>query len=338
MSNANEWLSEIAERMKAEIASAAAATPERLTVREFVGKFGYAKRGAYIANQIRNALEKLDLRTNPDFEGVYMDSTIAIEFHSEATGSPSPGEPDSATHRIGTLEAANKKPVSVKPDDPLRKAATIMQLHDYSRLPVMTSERDVKGVISWQSIGARLALGQNCECVRDCMEPEPAREIPASAPLFNAIGDIAKNEYVLVRGEDKVITGIVTSGDISNQFMQLAGPFLLIGEIEGHLRRLAHGKFTVEEMQNASPEGQGNINGLADLTLGGYCQLLGKEEHWGRLNLNIDRKEFVKHLDSVRKIRNDIMHFDPDGLVDEDVNTLEDVARFLASLVSMGAM
>lgn len=335
MSNANEWLSEIAERMKAQIASAAAATPERLTVREFVGKFGYAKRGAYISNQIRNALEKLELRTNPDFEGVYMDSTIAIEFHSEATDSASPPEPDSATHRIGMLEAANKRPVSVNPEDPLEKATTIMRIHDYSRLPVMIGEREVKGVISWQSIGRSLSLGQKCEYVRHCMDP--AREISFNTPLFNVIGGIAEHGYVLVRGEDKVITGIVTSGDISNQFMQLAGPFLLIGEIEGHLRRLAHGKFTVEEMQNASPEGQGNINGLADLTLGGYCRILQNPEHWGRLNLNIDRKEFVKHLESVRKIRNDIMHFNPDGLSDEDINTLKASARFLANLVSIGA-
>ena len=336
MSNANEWLSEIAERMKAQIASAAAATPERLTVREFVGKFGYAKRGAYISNQIRNALEKLELRTNPDFEGVYMGSTIAIEFHSEATDSASPPEPDSATHRIGMLEAANKRPVSVNPEDPLEKATTIMRIHDYSRLPVMIGEREVKGVISWQSIGRSLSLGQKCEYVRHCMDL--AREISFNTPLFNVIGGIAEHGYVLVRGEDKVITGIVTSGDISNQFMQLAGPFLLIGEIEGHLRRLAHGKFTVEEMQNASPEGQGNINGLADLTLGGYCRILQNPEHWGRLNLNIDRKEFVKHLESVRKIRNDIMHFNPDGLSDEDINTLKASARFLANLVSIGAM
>lgn len=336
MSNANEWLSEIAERMKAQIASAAAATPERLTVREFVGKFGYAKRGAYISNQIRNALEKLELRTNPDFEGVYMGSTIAIEFHSEATDSASPPEPDSATHRIGMLEAANKRPVSVNPEDPLEKATTIMRIHDYSRLPVMIGEREVKGVISWQSIGRSLSLGQKCEYVRHCMDP--AREISFNTPLFNVIGGIAEHGYVLVRGEDKVITGIVTSGDISNQFMQLAGPFLLIGEIEGHLRRLAHGKFTVEEMQNASPEGQGNINGLADLTLGGYCRILQNPEHWGRLNLNIDRKEFVKHLESVRKIRNDIMHFNPDGLSDEDINTLKASARFLANLVSIGAV
>ena len=330
MARGYEWLSEIAERMKAETAAAAAATPEQITVREFIGKYGYVMRGVYLVSRIRNDLEKLDLHTNPDFEGVYLGSTIAIELHSEATDSASTEGPDSATHRIGTLEAANKKPVSVNPDDLLEKATTIMRIHDYSRLPVMTGEREVKGVISWQSIGAGLSLGQKCEYVRQCMEP--VREIPASTPLFNAIGGIAEHGYVLVRGEDRVITGIVTSGDISNQFMQLAGPFLFIGEIEGHLRRLAHGKFTVEEIRETLPETERPIQGLADLTLGGYYQLFGKEERWERLNLNIDRREFVKHLDSVRKIRNDIMHFNPDGLSDEDVTALKDFARFLASL------
>ena len=336
MTRGYEWLSEIAERMKAEIERAAAPTPEQLTVREFMGKYGYARRGTYIVSQIRNDLDDLGLRTAPDFVGAWVDSTISIELHSDATDSASPGEPDSATHRIGTLEAANRKPVSVKPEDSLRKATTIMQMHDYSRLPVMIGERDVKGIISWQSIGTRLSLGQKCECVRQCMEP--AREIPASTSLFNAIEDIAKHEYVLVRGSDNTITGIVTSGDISNQFMQLTEPFLLIGEIEEHLRRLAHKKFTLQEMQEALPESEREINALADLTFGGYCQLLGKEERWEQLNLNIDRKEFVKYLNSVRKIRNDVMHFDTDGLVDGDINTLKDFARFLASLVSIGAM
>jgi len=335
MSNGYDWLSEVAERMKSEIASAAAATPERLTVKEFLGRYGYTRRGTYIISRIRNDLDSLELHTNPDIEGVWIHTTISIELHSDSTDTVSPGEPDSATHRIGMLEAANNRPVSVNPEDPLEKATTIMHLHDYSRLPVMVGEREVKGVISWQSIGRSLSLGQKCEYVRHCMDP--AREISFNTPLFNVIGGIAEHGYVLVRGEDKVITGIVTSGDISNQFMQLAGPFLLIGEIEGHLRRLAHGKFTVEEMQNASPEGQGNINGLADLTLGGYCRILQNPEHWGRLNLNIDRKEFVKHLESVRKIRNDIMHFNPDGLSDEDINTLKASARFLANLVSIGA-
>ena len=336
MYQAYERLSEIAEKMKDAVSNGLAPTPEEPTVRDFLRWYGYERRGAYIVGQIRNDLEELGLRTNPDFEGAYIDSTISIELDSDAPDSSPSGEPDSTIHRIGTLEAANRQPVSVKPDDPLIKATTIMQLKDYSRLPVMNSERDVKGIISWQSIGTCHSLGQQCKYVRDCMEE--ARDIPFNTPLFSAIEDIVEHGYVLVRQEDNIITGIVTAGDISNQFMQLAGPFLLIGEIESHLRRLAHGKFTVEQMRDASPEGQENIKGLADLTLGGYCRLFENKEHWEEMNLRIDRKEFVKHLNAVRNIRNDVMHFDPDGLTDEDIGKLKQLTQFFANLHRIGAV
>ncbi len=329
-------LSEIATVMKGAVENGAVPTPEKLTIREFLGWYDYARRGGSIVNRIRNDLDKLELRTNPDFEVEWIDSIISIELHPDASGSSASGEPIDPTHRIGSLEAANRKPMSVNPNDPLSKATTRMQLHDYSRLPVMTNERTVKGIVSWQSIGTHLSLGRKCEEVQDCQEP--AREIPSSTPLFNAIGDIVKYGYVLVRDEKNVITGIVTAGDISNQFMQLAGPFLLIGEIEGYLRHLIHGKFKIEEMRDASAEGQQEINGIADMTLGGYCWLLSKKDHWDRLNLNIDRKEFIKHLNDVTKIRNDVMHFDPDGLSPEHIKKLQDVAQFLASLAHMGAM
>ena len=130
-----------------------------------------------------------------------------------------------------------------------------MQLHDYSQLPVMTNERDVKGMISWKSIGASLSLERQCEFVRQCMDP--AEVIPISTPLFDALGTIAVHGYVLVQDTNRAITGIVTASDLSTQFMGLAGPFLLIGEIEGHLRQLIHRKFTVEQMRAASTPSEG---------------------------------------------------------------------------------
>ena len=33
----------------------------------------------------------------------------------------------------------------------------------------------------------------------------------------------------------------------------------------------------------------------------------------------IDRVTFVKDVDEVRRIRNDVMHFDPEGIDDDDV-------------------
>ena len=124
MSQGYERLSEIASKMKDAVSNGLVPTPEELTVREFLGWYEYAKRGAAIVSRIRNDLEKLDLRTNPDFEVVWIDSTISIELQPDATDAPSSSEPVDPTQRIGSLEAANRKPMSVNPTDALSKATT----------------------------------------------------------------------------------------------------------------------------------------------------------------------------------------------------------------------
>ena len=69
------------------------------------------------------------------------------------------------------------------------------------------------------------------------------------------------------------------------------------------------------------------------MTFGGYVRLLGKDENWGCLGLReIDRKEFVKRLDDVREIRNEVMHFNPDGLDSEQKERLEEFAKFFRYL------
>ena len=201
----------------------------------------------------------------------------------------------------------------------------------------MTKVGKVLGIVSWESIGARLSLGQKCEFVRQCMDT--AEILEDKKPILEAITTIAEHGYVLVSDRDDAIVGIVTASDLSLQFMQLAEPFLRIGEIEGHLRNLIRGKFTVEQLQAASDAKEGRpIEGSADLTLGGYCQLLGNRANWELLGLNIDRKEFCSHLKAVRQIRNDLMHFNPDGLSEDDTRKLLDIARFFENLVRMGAM
>ena len=335
-----EKLKTVATRMKAEVGNKAAPSPEQLTVREFLRLFGYARRGSNKVRRIRHVLAELDLRTVPDFEVTWVDAMISIELDPEAVEgiTASEGQVD-PTVRIGAIEAANRTPTYVNPSSPLSVAITLMQVNDFSQLPVMQNERDVKGIISWQSIGAKLAMGYECLSVHDCMSPN-APVVGKEDPLFSAIGDISRHGYVLVRGQQGKITGIVTASDVVDQFVQLAGPFLSIGEIEGYLRGLVHRKFTVDEMKEAmshSGDGQ-SVSGPEDLTLGGYCQLLGREELWNRLNLNLDRKEFIKQLDWVREKRNDVMHFNPDGVEPEDSKKLENLVMFFRELKRMKAM
>ena len=331
----DKWLTGVADNLKAERQEASSSSREPLTVRQLLLEFGYYRRGKWINTYIINKLDELGLRVVPDFENVWLDEKITIELDDDGVS----GGRHDPTHRVSMLEAAHNRPISVSLDDPISVATTLMLLHDYSQLPVMRGERDVEGMVRWKSIGARLSLDRPCEYVRDCKERAEVVDIEAS--LFEVIGSVAESGCVLVKDHEKRICGIVTRTDLSDQFAKLAGPFLLSGQIEGHLRNLIHGKLSVAELKECAVAGDSSgreINGSADLTLGDYYRLLCNQDRWNQLELKIDRKVFVKNLDSVRKIRNNVMHFSPEGLSEEDVRVLRDSAAFFENLVHMGAM
>lgn len=329
--------------------------PAEITVREFLGWFGAERRGYWVIERVRRALEKAGLKTEPDFEAVYLDSrfrfaqvppsasTVSTKTSSlpPALESPPQVSPLAAitdpTSRISRLAAANSGVVSVAPDATLAEAITLMLASDFSQLPVMVNERDVKGVISWASIGARLGLGRTATVVRESMDRH--HEVRSDESLFSAIPAIVQNQYVLIRGADNRITGIVTSSDLSLQFQQLSEPFLLLGEIENHVRRLIGDRFTADELAAARnpTDVERQIASAADLTFGEYGRLLEDPSRWARLSLGVDRKTFSTYLERVRGVRNDVMHFDPDPLPDPDLGVLRHFASFLQRLKDLGA-
>lgn len=340
------------------------AAPQHATVRSLLEWFSAHRRGSYVVQRIRDSLSSLGLRTVPDFDAVWIDADIIFEpiptaRNTETVAGPAEngagvdgaggtiesahailvgGTVQDPTYRIGKLEAANKKVVAVTPNETINEAITIMLINGFSQVPVMQSDRDVKGVISWESIGARLALGRRCTEVRECMSP--AQVIGAEKSLFAAIDIIAQCQYVLVQAADRTISGIVTASDLSLQFQQLSEPFLLLGEIEQHIRRLICGKFTADELKGVrDPNDSGReIESVADLAMGEYIRLLEDPTYWERLGLPIDRAAFIEHLQTVRRIRNDIMHFDPDPLGRDDLASLRQFAVFMRSLRELGVV
>jgi predicted transcriptional regulator len=338
--------------------------PIAVTVREFLSWFGAQRRSYWNVFFIRNALKKANLQTEPDFQSAYIDSDMSFSLAPEEVAQQEPGEKTESTteegapvppetcvpeakvsgltayadptYRISKLAAANRTPVSVSPDAGIQEAVTLMLTNDFSQLPVMTSERDVKGVISWTSIGTRLALSKEGLHVRDLMDAH--QEIRSDASMFQAIPVIIQHEYVLIRGVDNRITGIVTASDLSLQFQQLAEPFLLLGEIENHIRRILASKFSPAELAEARDPSDTDreVNQAADLTIGEYIRLLENPDRWTKLDLPIDRKTFVKQLDRVREIRNDVMHFDPDPMPTDDLGFLRDLVEFFQRLQEIG--
>jgi len=244
------------------------------------------------------------------------------------------GAVEDPTFRIGKLESANNIPITVTPDSTLLQAITLMMFHDFSQLPVMQGEREVKGVISWESIGKRKALNLPCEKVRDCIETV-VPEVSSESSLFSAIDLIVKHGYVLVRQPpERKISGIVTTTDLSLQFRQLAEPFLLVGEIENYVRRLIGGRFTIEQLSSVRSPNDSSliISTVADLNFGEYVRLLEKPEYWESLQMPVDRTIFIRKLDRVRELRNDVMHFDPDPFAEEDLQMLRLFANLMRVL------
>lgn len=335
MSVAEVKLTAIAAQLKKGVA------PQKETVRAFLLWFNAERRGFRVVRRIRSALRRHGVATSPDFEYTWLDGSVTFVTAStngdggvlaEGTAVADP------TFRIGRLDAANKSPTVVKPDTTLQQAVTIMLTNDFSQLPVMTGARDVKGVVSWKTIGSRLALKRPCTVVSDCMEP--AQVVSIDDSLFDSIGRIASHDYVLVQAKDRTISGIVTASDFNVQFQSLAEPFLLVGEIENGVRRILHSKFTIKELEEAKAPGDDDrvIEAPSDLTFGEYIRLIEPEKRWKKLKIEIDRVEFLAQLNRVREIRNDVMHFDPDGLDSEDLQFLREFAQFLKRLRDVGAV
>ena len=175
MSTAGEKLENISNQLKNGVA------PPREYVRSFLRWFGAERRGYRIVQYIRRVLKEYGIVTTPDFEYAYIDASIGFQRASEVTDSAR----SRISTRIGRLESANKAPVSVKPDSTVQQAITLMMTNDFSQLPVMTSIHDVKGIVSWKSIGSRLALKRACSFVREYMEP--AHIVSIEDSLFSAI-------------------------------------------------------------------------------------------------------------------------------------------------------
>jgi predicted transcriptional regulator len=322
-------------------------------VRTLLQWFGAKRRGFWVVREINEQLTEASLETEPNFESAWIDAVVGFSRlksgqtslpSSEPAEQASPGASEQTTksqttwitgdhtYRVSKLEAANQKIVSTPPDAPISEVITLLMAGGFSQLPVMTNPRIVRGMISWKSIGSRLALGNAGTHARHFMEPH--HEIRADTSIFDAIPLIVANDYVLVRASDETISGIITANDLSNQFKLLTEPFLLLSEIENLVRNMIGDKFSVEELGAARDPSatEREIASVADLTFGEYIRLLQDPARWNQLLIAIDRGIFCDRLDKVRGIRNDVMHFDPDGITNEDVQSLRDFATFLKQL------
>ena len=164
------------------------------------------------------------------------------------------------------------------------------------------------------------------------MEPN-FQLISNDTSLFKALPIIIEHDYVLVRNTTNEVCGIITASDLSLQFKQLTEPFLLVDEIENHLRHILS-KLDKNDLEKGKDERDVDrkVETVADLTFGEYLRLCQTPDIWTKLHLTIDRKSFCSQLEKIRDIRNNIMHFDPDGLDSNSIDILRNFVRLLQTM------
>ncbi len=323
---------------------------------KLLAAFGYVRRRQTFVDQINAEMEKLGLVANPP-----INTSIGLDRYTSFSLKGSPPDPNETPQppvdadapppelppevaaeaaaevaeppkvdvtnpadlslTVRNIECAETVAVVISPDATVSAALTEMQLKDFSQLVVATKlhRTHVKGIISYKSVARAQLLGKPL-FVRDCLD-ESVPRVGASEPLLDVITHFKRHDIVLVFNDDNQLSFVVTPSDISAEFRNMAGPFLIIGEIEEHLR------WFLERCPALAPiiaerlpqEPAGGSSGASELTMGDVQWILQNPEHWATAGLKHDRERFCAELDYLRQLRNTVMHFrDPVGSKDLD--------------------
>ncbi|QKW48198.1 hypothetical protein [Streptomyces buecherae] len=103
-----------------------------------------------------------------------------------------------------------------------------------------------------------------------------------------------------------------------------------MGELDQRLRALISDRFDLAEVAGACGRNGRPLASYDALTFGDYVSVLRNEHCWQQLGWPLDQKAFTRRLDEIRKVRNDLMHFNPDPippLAVEQIRAVIDILR-----------
>jgi len=295
----------------------------KITPRSLFEAFGFYRRTINNCWHIDKFLADNKLEIEPHYNDVWFD--YPCELHLKPQKASRKIKKD-AVRRIGEIEQAHIPPLTIAINKSLSEALTIMQMHNYSQLPVMDEDK-LYGYISTDTILSSITRGVESKWLRDFVSVD-APTLPIDGLFLEAITTIKKYGFVIILDQDNP-TGIVTYDDITSQYYSWAKPFYLIEEIENHVRNLIADKCTQDEIEEVCHKSGSEQVTVDDMTFGNYLQIFKKEECWKKFNFKyVDQLELVKALNAVREIRNAVMHFKTMEVSDERQEILEQTAKY----------
>ena len=326
------------EELLADAASRDPMDPRRLTTRSFLEHWGRTRRTSSVVATIKSDLADKGLTTRPAFtEGSVEDEIALVPVTAESGAAVPASDNDTedvfqqapATLRIGSLPPP--KVVSVLPTLSLTYARSLMLHKQFSQLAVIDHSGRFLGAVSWESIG-KAQIASEHPSLADTIAA--ATVVDHDALLLEQIDVIYEKGFVFVQNADHSrVAGIVTAADLTRQFGNVARPFVLIEEAENRLRRRADEVYSLDELLAAvSGSQRARVHKASDLTFGNYVYLMKPEENWAKLDWDLDHEFFIERLAEVRDVRNELMHFTPDPLSNEQYAAVEGLLEMLRAV------
>jgi len=322
------------ERLKEARSRADAKDPVEMSVRELLALWNAKARGPRINQRIEADLSNHGLATSPGFRKVTIDATVHLVTASQEAeiSATVPSDVDDAEQldvglTVGNLPSALGGVESVAPTATFDEAITLMLLNGYSQLAVLSGSHSLRGAVTWQSI-AHTRHANSSASFADVIVP--AHEARYDQELIEVLPTLEASDFVFVRDEKNAVSGIVTTADVVHAYGELATPFFLIGELDQVLRQLLSRTFPLDEITLlCDADGSRAIRSFDDLDMGDYQRVLENPDKWAKLGWPLNRAAFIKRLDELRVVRNNVTHFNPDPVPEDAVDKLRNILKLL---------
>ncbi len=290
-----------------------------ISVRDFIGMWGYKRRRSTLVCMIESELDGRGLACVPDIASADYYGYVTILDRRDLSSQ----EAVQLGWPISSVLDEDGELIGVGPDALLSEVETIMVMKGFSQIPVLASgRRELLGSITWKSI-ARWRGDRKTSTARQAMEPG-GYVVQSNEGLLAHIAAIIENEFIYIQSPNKEFVGILTATDLAESFLETSGPFIKIGEIEQRIRMLVD-RLTIPEIQSSKngSDTSRDVKSASDLNFGEYIRALENRDRWGKIGSDFDRATVVAALKEVNRVRNDAMHFRPRPLDSEKIRELD---------------
>jgi len=203
---------------------------------------------------------------------------------------------------------------------PIREALGKMCSKEYSQLPVIEDNSCIGSITSDSILRQLQSICQKGKQGLGFMDwpvkafvDKNVRYVSVDDDLVKHVEWMAENGFVLIGGPSKP-EGIITNYDLVLFLKRKTEPFLLLREIETCLRYIVSRKLPEDKLKEAlalikTPYGSQPAT-LEELTLDNLRQLICTGANWEKLKEPfVDRNKTNKRLETICKLRNQILHF-----------------------------